>query len=359
MNQDIITLDYGSGGRKTAQLIDELLLPAFQSDTLNALGDGAVLDLSGPLVFSTDSFVVSPLFFPGGDIGKLSVCGTVNDLAMCGGIPRYLSLSFIIEEGLAVEELKCIISSIARTARAAGVEIVTGDTKVVERGRGDGIYINTSGIGTLTYPGLSPDNIREGDAVLISGSIGDHGATVMMARNGLLEGSPLSSDCQPLHKLAKAAWSCGGVRVLRDPTRGGVATTLANAAKEAIGCKVRGIEFSLLQRCAAHCGSLTDVNEAHMAGEQAVKKAVEGFTDYCIGFERATDEAGNYKCLPKMIPLSDIANTEKKLPREWINAEGNFITEDYVKYALPLIQGESHPPIEDGLPRFAHLAKIK
>ena len=226
MNQDIITLDYGSGGRKTAQLIDELLLPAFRSDTLNALGDGAVLDLSGPLVFSTDSFVVSPLFFPGGDIGKLSVCGTVNDLAMCGGIPRYLSLSFIIEEGLAVEELKCIISSIARTARAAGVEIVTGDTKVVERGRGDGIYINTSGIGTLTYPGLSPDNIREGDAVLISGSIGDHGATVMMARNGLLEGSPLSSDCQPLHKLAKAAWSCGGVRVLRDPTRGGVATTL-------------------------------------------------------------------------------------------------------------------------------------
>ena len=135
MNQDIITLDYGSGGRKTAQLIDELLLPAFQSDTLNALGDGAVLDLSGPLVFSTDSFVVSPLFFPGGDIGKLSVCGTVNDLAMCGGIPRYLSLSFIIEEGLAVEELKCIISSIARTARAAGVEIVTGDTKVVERHR--------------------------------------------------------------------------------------------------------------------------------------------------------------------------------------------------------------------------------
>ncbi|MBR1845554.1 MAG: hydrogenase expression/formation protein HypE, partial [Oscillospiraceae bacterium] len=190
------------------------------------LGDGAVLDLNGPLVFSTDSFVVSPLFFPGGDIGKLSVCGTVNDLAMCGGIPRYLSLSFLIEEGLAVEELKRIISSIARTAKAAGVEIVTGDTKVVERGRGDGFYINTSGIGTLAYPGLSPDNIREGDAVIVSGSIGDHGATVMMARNGLLEGSPLRSDCQPLHKLAQAALDCGGVRVLRDPTRGGVATTL-------------------------------------------------------------------------------------------------------------------------------------
>ena len=140
---------------------------------------------------------------------------------------------------------------------------------------------------------------------------------------------------------------------------GGVATTLANAAKEAIGCKVRGIEFSLLQRCAAHCGSLTDVNEAHMAGAVAVKKAVQGVTDFCVGFERSTDEKGNYLCLPKLIPLSEVANTEKKLPREWINAEGNFITDDYVKYALPLIQGDSHPPVEDGLPRFAHLAKLK
>ena len=140
---------------------------------------------------------------------------------------------------------------------------------------------------------------------------------------------------------------------------GGVATTLANAAKESIGCKVRGIEFSLLQRCAAHCGSLTDVNEAYMAGATAVKKAVEGYTDFCVGFERTDDENGAYKCLPKLIRLDEVANTEKKLPREWINAEGNFITEEYVKYALPLIQGESHPPVEDGLPRFAKLAKIK
>lgn len=226
MTKDIITLDYGSGGRKTAQLIHDLLLPALGNEALNPLGDGALLNLSGPLVFSTDSFVVSPLFFPGGDIGKLSVCGTVNDLAMCGGLPRFLSLSFLIEEGFPVEDLKRVVASIARTAQAAGVEIVTGDTKVVERGKGDGLYINTAGIGTLAYPGLSPDNLAEGDAVLISGTIGDHGATVMMARNGLLEGSPLSSDCQPLHRLAQAALDCGGVRVLRDPTRGGVATTL-------------------------------------------------------------------------------------------------------------------------------------
>lgn len=140
---------------------------------------------------------------------------------------------------------------------------------------------------------------------------------------------------------------------------GGVATTLANIAKEQIGCKVRGIEFSLLQRCASHCASLNDVNEAYMAGETAVLKAVEGYTDFCIGFDRQTGANGEYVCAPKLIPLSDIANTERKLPREWINEEGNFVTQEYIDYALPLIQGESCPPIVDGLPRFAKLAKIK
>lgn len=138
---------------------------------------------------------------------------------------------------------------------------------------------------------------------------------------------------------------------------GGVATTLANLAKEKIGCKVRGIEFSLLQRCAAHCASLTDVNEAYMAGEAAVLNAVEGKTDYCVGFERSNE--GGYHCGVKLIRLDDVANTEKKLPREWINQEGNFVTQEYIDYALPLIQGESCPPMEDGLPRFAKLAKRK
>lgn len=138
---------------------------------------------------------------------------------------------------------------------------------------------------------------------------------------------------------------------------GGVATTLANLAKEKIGCKVRGIEFSLLQRCAAHCASLTDVNEAYMAGEAAVLNAVDGKTDYCVGFERTN--GGDYHCGVKLIKLDDVANTEKKLPREWINREGNFVTQEYLDYALPLIQGESRPPMENGLPRFAKLAKIK
>jgi hydrogenase expression/formation protein HypE len=224
--EEIITLDYGSGGKKTSSLIEELLVPAFQNEALSALGDGAVLKHQGDLVFSTDSYVISPYFFPGGDIGKLSVCGTVNDLAMCGGTPRYLSLGFILEEGLPVADLKRIVDSIAKTAAQCGVQVVTGDTKVVERGRGDGIYINTAGIGTLTWPGLSPDRIQEGDTVIVSGTVGDHGTAVMLARSGMMEAAAIQSDCMPLNRLAEAALSCGGVRVLRDPTRGGVATTL-------------------------------------------------------------------------------------------------------------------------------------
>ena len=224
--KEIITLDYGSGGKKTARLIEELLVPAFQNPALAALGDGAILPGAEQLVFSTDSFVVSPLFFPGGDIGKLSVCGTVNDLAVCGAEPKFLSLSFIIEEGLAMETLKQVVASIRAQAQKAGVQIVTGDTKVVEKGRGDGLYINTAGIGFLKYPGLSPDNLRVGDRVIVSGTVGDHGTAVMLARSGMMQGE-ISSDCAALNGLCDAILSTGAaVRVLRDPTRGGVATTL-------------------------------------------------------------------------------------------------------------------------------------
>ena len=224
---EIITLDYGSGGRKTSQLIDEMILPVLSNEALEQLGDGALLQGHEKLVFSTDSFVVSPCFFPGGNIGKLSVCGTVNDVCMCGGEPKYLSLSFIIEEGMKVEDLKTIIDSIGRTARDVGVQIVTGDTKVVERGKGDGIYINTAGIGFLRHDGLSPDNIREGDKVIVSGPIGDHDCAVMLAREDDLLETPILSDCAPLHRLSASLRPLGNaVRVLRDPTRGGVATTL-------------------------------------------------------------------------------------------------------------------------------------
>ena len=223
---EIITLDYGSGGKKTARLIEQLLVPAFANPALEALGDGAVVEGTSKLAFSTDSFVVDPLFFPGGDIGKLSVCGTVNDLAVCGAEPKYLSLSFILEEGLKLEELRQIVASIQAQAEKAGVQIVTGDTKVVEKGRGDKIYINTAGIGFVRFPGLSPRNIRPGDAVIVSGAVGDHGTAVMLARSGMMQGD-IRSDCAALNALCARVLETGAaVRVLRDPTRGGVATTL-------------------------------------------------------------------------------------------------------------------------------------
>lgn len=223
---EIITLDYGSGGKKTSRLIEKMIVPELSNPALNELGDGAVLPGGETLVFSTDSFVVDPIFFPGGNVGKLSVCGTVNDVAMCGGVPRFLSCAFIIEEGMELSALEKIIASIAETCKAAGVSVVTGDTKVVEKGRGDKIYINTAGIGVLKYPGLSPKNIRPGDSVIVSGTVGDHGTAVMLARNGMMQGD-IRSDCAPLNGLTEAILSTGAaVRVLRDPTRGGVATTL-------------------------------------------------------------------------------------------------------------------------------------
>ncbi len=224
--EEIITLDYGSGGKKTSRLIEQYIVPAFDNSALSELGDGALLPGADELAFSTDSFVVSPLFFPGGDIGKLAVCGTVNDVAMCGAEPKFLSCALILEEGLPVETLERVLQSMRRAASDAGVQIVTGDTKVVEKGRGDGLYINTAGIGLLRYPGLSPKAIREGDAVLVSGTVGDHGTTVMLERSGMAQGE-LRSDCAALNGLAAALLEAvPETRVLRDPTRGGVATTL-------------------------------------------------------------------------------------------------------------------------------------
>lgn len=223
---EIITLDYGSGGKKTSRLIEKMIVPALDNPALAALGDGAVLDGFEKLAFSTDSFVVDPIFFPGGDIGKLSVCGTVNDLAMCGAVPKYMSCSFIIEEGMALGDLERIVDSIRRQCEKCAVQVVTGDTKVVEKGRGDKIYINTAGIGFVKYPGLDPKNIRPGDAVIVSGTVGDHGTAVMMARSGMMQGE-LRSDCAALNGLCEKILAASDkVRVLRDPTRGGLATTL-------------------------------------------------------------------------------------------------------------------------------------
>lgn len=254
---EIISLDYGSGGKKTARLIEKLILPRLDNPALRELGDGAIVDGGEKLVFSTDSFVVSPLFFPGGDIGKLSVCGTVNDLSMCGAEPKYLSCSFIIEEGFPFSQLERIVASMAAQCEKAGVQIVTGDTKVVEKGRGDGIYINTAGIGVLRHPGLSPGNIRPGDKVLVSGFVGDHGTAVMLARNQMMQGE-IASDCAALNGLTEAILTAApGVRVLRDPTRGGVATTLNEFVEgTALGIELEEAQIPVRPQVQAACNML-------------------------------------------------------------------------------------------------------
>ena len=254
---EIISLDYGSGGKKTARLIEKLILPRLDNPALRELGDGAIVSGGEKLVFSTDSFVVSPLFFPGGDIGKLSVCGTVNDLSMCGAEPKYLSCSFIIEEGFPFSELERIVESMAAQCEKAGVQIVTGDTKVVEKGRGDGIYINTAGIGILRHPGLNPGNIRPGDKVIVSGALGDHGTAVMLARNRMMQGD-IASDCAALNGLTEAILSAApGVRVLRDPTRGGVATTLNEFVEgTALGIELEEARIPVRPQVQAACDML-------------------------------------------------------------------------------------------------------
>jgi len=233
-----ITLSHGAGGKASHTLVEALFLAELRNPLLEALDDSAVFSATenGPrLAFSTDSSVVHPLFFPGGDIGELAVNGTVNDLAMAGARPLYLSAGFIIEEGFEISQLQRVVASMAAAAREAGVSVVTGDTKVVERGKADGLYINTAGVGVLERDiELSTAQVRAGDRVLVSGSIGDHGMAVMIARGDLELEVDLHSDTAPLAGLtATLLDATDGVRCLRDPTRGGVATVLAEMALSA------------------------------------------------------------------------------------------------------------------------------
>jgi hydrogenase expression/formation protein HypE len=231
---DKILLSHGSGGKLAHDLIERSFLKSFYNPFLAKLDDSAVFETSGKLAFTTDSYVVSPIFFPGGDIGKLSVCGTVNDLAMCGAKPLYLSLAFIIEEGLLQKDLDKIVDSIQKTATEAGVEIVTGDTKVVNRGCADKLFINTAGVGIIPRGvNISGSNARPGDKVILSGTIGDHGIAVLSKREGLSFTTELKSDCAPLGGLvATMLRASHNIHTMRDPTRGGLATTLNELAKQ-------------------------------------------------------------------------------------------------------------------------------
>jgi hydrogenase expression/formation protein HypE len=230
---DTIELGHGEGGRLTHDLINHLFRRYFSNIYLDSLCDAAIMPgPQGRIAFTTDSYVVQPIFFPGGDIGKLAVCGTINDLSMVGATPLYLTAGYILEEGLPFADLERIVTSMAQTATAAGITIVAGDTKVVGRGSADKVFINTAGIGWIPDEvHLHPGRVRAGDSIIISGSVGDHGMAILCHREGLEFTTSLVSDCTPLNSLARSILRHKGVRVMRDPTRGGLATSIVELAE--------------------------------------------------------------------------------------------------------------------------------
>ncbi len=276
-----ILLAHGSGGELSRELIHDVFARAFDNPLLNAMGDSAVLGELPPgrVALTTDSYVVQPLFFPGGDIGELAVCGTVNDLAVIGARPLYLTAGFILEEGVPVDDLKRIVASMADTARSAGVLIVTGDTKVVDRGAADGIFINTAGVGVIP-PGidLGPHRLQPGDAILVNGTVGDHGLAVMMQREGLVFGSTLESDTAPLNGLIEALLAALPDRVhwMRDATRGGVATVLNEWVEGTdVGIALTEAQIPVREEVRAACEFL-GLDPLYAANEGKVIIAVEG-----------------------------------------------------------------------------------
>lgn len=305
--EDVVTLAHGGGGALMHRIVDRLLVPTFADPALAEQLDGAVLDLDGVrLAFTTDGYVVSPPFFPGGDIGTLAVHGTVNDLAMCGARPLHLSVALVLEEGFAMADLERVVRSLKDAADGAGVRLVTGDTKVVERGKGDGIFITTAGIGRVETPFVpAPARLRPGDTILISGDVGRHGMAVMAAREGITFETTLESDTAPLWPLVEALCAARiDIRCLRDPTRGGLATSLveiaraANAAididevavpvlPEVVGaCEVLGLDplYVANEGCAVICvpGDQAD------AALEALRAVPVGRRSAVIGSVRAT-----------------------------------------------------------------------
>ena len=265
-----VDMAHGSGGRASSELIHELFLPAFDNPILREMNDQATLSIeSKRIVMATDSHVVSPLFFPGGDIGSLAVYGTVNDVSMSGARPLYLSVGFILEEGFALSALKKIVDSMALAAKKCRIYIVTGDTKVVERGHGDGCYINTTGIGSLAdCLHLSPTKIQCGDKIIISGTIGDHGTTILAQRQHLNLSTELHSDSQPLHDLVKSmVETVPEIRYMRDPTRGGLAAIL-NELTQSCGYAIQIDETRLpIKEEVKACAELLGLDPLYIANE--------------------------------------------------------------------------------------------
>ena len=266
-----VDMTHGSGGKAMAQLVDELFIAAFDNPMLAQKNDQAMFEVpAGRMVMTTDGYVVSPLFFPGGDIGSLAVHGTVNDVAMAGARPLYLSASYILEEGFPLADLKRIVLSMARAAKEADVAIVTGDTKVVERGKGDGVFISTTGVGIVPPRVVAPsgDRARPGDVVLVSGTLGDHGVAILSIREGIAFETSIASDSAPLHRLvARMVEVVPDIHVLRDPTRGGLSATLNEIAQQSrVGMMLDEAAIPVRQEVKAAC-ELLGLDPLHLANE--------------------------------------------------------------------------------------------
>jgi hydrogenase expression/formation protein HypE len=298
-----VLLAHGSGGKLSQELVRQMFIGELANETLSRLDDAACFDLGGGrLAFTTDSYVVSPIFFPGGDIGKLAVCGTVNDLSTAGATPKYLSLAMIIEEGLPLDELARVVQSIKSAAAEAGVCIVTGDTKVVNRGKADKLFINTSGIGVIPDGvDISGSSARPGDIVVLSGSIGDHGMAIMAQREGFNFKVPVASDCAPLNKLVAGMLDTStNIHVLRDPTRGGLATTLNEVA--------------------AQSGVGIDIDESKIPVKDAVRTACE-----LLGFDPLY--VANEGKMIAIVAPEDATNALEAMRRDRYGADAAIIGE--------------------------------
>ncbi len=271
-----ILLAHGSGGSLSHDIVNERILSILGNPILNRLDDSAVFDITGSIAFTTDSHVVQPLFFPGGDIGRLSVCGTVNDLAVMGATPLYLSLALIIEEGLPTQDLKNVVNSIKEAADEAGIKIVTGDTKVVNRGNADKLFINTAGIGIISEGvNISGHNARPGNKVIISGTIGDHGIAVLSKREGIGFETKLGSDCAPLNKMIAEMIQTGKINCMRDPTRGGLSSTLNEIAEQSgVSIRIDEEKIPIRREVAAACEML-GLDPLYIANEGKVVAIVE------------------------------------------------------------------------------------
>jgi len=304
---DVINLGHGSGGILTHRLLNSGVFSVLANDMLNTKHDGAVFSLPGTLAFSTDSYVVNPIFFPGGNIGELAVNGTVNDLAMCGASAKYLSLAFIIEEGLPITEFWQILNSIKSACDKAGVHVVTGDTKVVERGKGDKIFINTSGIGVMhSSASIGLQHIKEGDSIIVSGNIAAHGIAVMSRRKGLTFETSITSDtCCLKYTVEKLLDTFGnGIRFLRDATRGGVASVLNEVAKDGdMGIEIRQKDIPVEEEVDGACEML-GLDPLYVANEgvfiAVVDKAIEGEVLELLQQDEHAAHARNIGCINNM-----------------------------------------------------------